>query len=171
VTTPTRTAYDLARRRDLIEAVVGIDAMLNRGGANLDELVDYTAAHRKWRYVRTVDAALTHAEPLSQSPMESRQRMRLVLAGFPRPRAQVPVADEHGVVFAYIDNGYEEFRVGTDYDGDDHGARWRYDLERQERIRDQRWWHRRYTSMHIQAGWPQMVDQVGKALVAAGWRG
>ncbi|HMC67600.1 MAG TPA: type IV toxin-antitoxin system AbiEi family antitoxin, partial [Mycobacteriales bacterium] len=27
VTTPTRTAFDLARRRDLIEAVVGIDAM------------------------------------------------------------------------------------------------------------------------------------------------
>src|SRR4051794_6644493 len=47
VTTPTRTAYDLARRPDLIEAVVGIDAMLNRGGADLDELIAYTAAHRK----------------------------------------------------------------------------------------------------------------------------
>jgi AbiEi antitoxin C-terminal domain len=171
VTTPTRTAYDLARRRDLIEAVVGIDAMLNRGGTKLDELCDYTAGHRKWRYVRTVDAALTHAEPLSQSPMESRQRMRLVLARLPRPRAQVPVADANGVVFAYIDNGYEEFRVGADYDGEDHAARWRYDLERQERVRDKGWWHRRYTSLHIQSGWRQMVAQVGGALVAAGWRG
>ena len=170
VTTPTRTAFDLARRPDLVEAVVGIDAMLNRGGTDLDELVNYTAAHRKWRYVRMVDAALTHAEPLSQSPMETRQRMRLVLAKLPRPRAQVPVADRNGVVFAYIDNGYEEFRVGTDYDGEDHGTRWVYDLERQERIRDDGWWHRRYTKLHIQAGWRQMVAQVGGALVAAGWR-
>jgi len=171
VTTATRTAYDLGRRRDLIEAVVGVDAMLNRGGATLEELSDYTAGHRKWRYVRTVDAALAHAEPLSESPMESRQRMRLVLARLPRPRAQVPVADGNGAVFAYIDNGYDEFRVGADYDGEDHAARWRYDLERQERVRDRGWWHRRYTSLHIQAGWRQMVAQVGGALVAAGWRG
>jgi very-short-patch-repair endonuclease len=170
VTTPTRTAFDLARRRDLVEAVVGIDAMLNRGGANLRELAEYTATHRKWRYVRTVDAALTHAEPLSESPMETRQRMRFVLAGLPRPRAQVPVEGADGVPFAYIDNGYEQFRVGADYDGEDHSARWRYDLERQERVRDEGWWHRRYTSLHIQAGWRQMVSQVGRALVAAGWR-
>jgi very-short-patch-repair endonuclease len=170
VTTPTRTAFDLARRRDLVEAVVGIDAMLNRGGANFQELAEYTATHRKWRYVRTVDAALTHAEPLSESPMETRQRMRFVLAGLPRPRAQVPVEGADGVPFAYIDNGYEQFRVGADYDGEDHSARWRYDLERQERVRDEGWWHRRYTSLHIQAGWRQMVFQVGRALVAAGWR-
>lgn len=60
--------------------------------------------------------------------------------------------------------------VGADYDGEVHGERWRYDLERQERIRDQGWWHRRYTSLHITAGWQQMVRQIGGALVAAGWR-
>ena len=169
VTTPTRTAFDLARRKDLIEAVVGIDAMLNRGGCDLAELRDYTATHRKWRYVRTVDEALTHAEPLSESPMETRQRMRFVLAGLPRPRAQTPVADASGRVFAYIDNGYEQYRVGADYDGEYHGEQWRHDLERQERIRDQDWWHRRFTSLHIGRHWPSMVDHVGRALRAAGW--
>lgn len=169
VTSPVRTAFDLARRRDLIEAVVGVDAMLNRGNCSLDELVRYVAAHRRWRGVRYADAALQHAEVLSQSPMESRQRMRLVLADLPRPRAQVPVCD-NGIPFAYIDNGYEEWRVGADYDGEVHGERWRYDLERQERVRDQQWWHRRYTSLHITAGWRQMVRQVGGALVTAGWR-
>ena len=169
VTTPVRTAFDLARRRDVVEAVVGIDAMLNQGGCRLDDLALYVAGHRKWRGVRYADAALRHAEPLAQSPMETRQRMRLVLDGLPRPRAQIPVADD-GLVFAYLDNGYERWRVGTDYDGEPHESRWRYDLERQERIRDQGWWHRRYTSLHITAGWPQMVRQVGGALVAAGWR-
>ena len=170
VTTRVRTAFDLARRRDVIEAVVGVDAMLNRGGCDLDELTAYAAAHRGWRWVRTVDEVLKHAEPLSQSPMETRQRMRLVLAGLPRPRAQVPIKDDSGHVFAWIDNGYEEFRVGAEYDGEDHKERWRYDLERQERIRDRGWWHRRYTSLHITRGWSQMVEQVGRALRRAGWR-
>jgi len=170
VTAPARTAFDLARRApDLIEAVVALDAMLNRGGCSLDGLAEQMARCGRWRGVAKVRYALPHAEPLSESPMETRQRMRLVLAGLPRPRAQVPV-EERDVVFAYIDNGYEEFRVGTDYDGEDHEKRWRYDLERQERVRDQGWWHRRYTSLHIRGGWRQMVDQVGQALVAAGWR-
>jgi len=69
VTSPTRTAFDLARKRDLIEAVVGVDAMLNRGGCDLDELVRYVATHRGWRGVRYADAALLHAEPLAESPM------------------------------------------------------------------------------------------------------
>ena len=171
VTTPVRTAFDLARRKDLIEAVVGIDAMLNRGCCDLADLTEYTATHRKWRYVRTVDDALTHAEPLGESPMETRQRMRFVLAGLPRPRAQAPVEDVNGAVFAYIDNGYEEYRVGADYDGEYHGNQWRHDLERQERVRDRGWWHRRYTSLHIGSQWSVMVDQVGRALCAAGWRG
>jgi hypothetical protein len=170
VTSPVRTTFDLMRRADLIEAVVGLDAMLNRGGCDLAELAAYVDTHRRWRGVRYADEALRHAEPLSQSPMESRQRMRLVLAGLPRPRAQVPVDDGAGRVFAYIDNGYVEWQVGADYDGAGHAERWVYDLERQERIRDRGWWHRRYTALHIRSGWPQMVRQVGAALVAAGWR-
>lgn len=171
VTTPVRTAFDLARRKDLIEAVVGVDAMLNRGGCDLARLSEYTSTHRRWRYVRTVDEAVKHAEPLSASPMETRQRMRFVLAGLPRPRAQTPVTDANGYVFAYIDNGYEEYRVGADYDGEHHGERWRQDLERQERIRDRGWWHRRFTSLHIGVHWSVMVDHVGRALRAAGWAG
>jgi AbiEi antitoxin C-terminal domain len=171
VTTPVRTAFDLARQRDLIEAVVGVDAMLNRGGCRLDDLARYVASHRKWRGVRRADAALAHAEPLSQSPMESRQRMRLVLAGLPRPQAQVPIRDARGRAFAYIDNGYDEWRVGVDYDGEVHRDTWREDLRRQERIRDEGWWHRRYSSIDITGGWARMVEQVAAALVRAGWRG
>ena len=143
--------------------------MLNRGGCSLDELAVYIGEHRRWRGVRYADAALVHAEPLAQSPMETRQRMRLVLAGLPRPQAQVPITD-NGVPFAYIDNGYERWRVGVDYDGEPHSESWRPDLERPERISDRDWWHRRYTSLHITAGWELMVRQVGQALVAAGWR-
>ena len=170
VTTPVRTAFDLARRPELVEAVVGIDAMLNRGRCRLDDLAAYVTEHRGWRHVRTVDEALRHAEPLSMSPMETRQRMALVLDGLPRPRAQAPVIDGNGVVFAYIDNGYEEWQVGVDYDGEVHREQWAHDLERQERIRDCDWWHRRYTRLQIGRGAPQMCAQVRGALIRAGWR-
>lgn len=167
---PVRVAFDLARQRRLVEAVVGIDAMLNRGGCRLDQLAAYIDDHPGWRGVRCAREALTHAEPLSESVMETRQRMGLVLAGLPRPRAQVELYDGSGAFVARLDHGYDEFKVGVDYDGQVHAERWRYDLERQERIRDLGWWHRRYTSLHARDGWSLMVAQVRAALLAAGWR-
>jgi hypothetical protein len=170
VTSAVRTAFDLARQQPhLIDSVVGIDAMLNRGGCCLDDLTSYIAEHRGWRGVRWADAALLHAEPKAESPMESRQRMRLVLGGLPRPEAQYVLYD--GALFvARLDHGYPEWRVGPEYDGEIHETTWRADIERQERIRGLHWWHRGYNLLSIQSGWQQMVDEVGAALVAAGWR-
>jgi hypothetical protein len=167
---PVRVAFDLARQRRFVDAVVGVDAMCNRGGCCLNELAAYVAGHPGWRGVRWAREVLEHAEPLSESVMETRQRMALVQAGLPRPRAQVDLFDEDGTHVARLDHGYDEWKVGLDYDGEVHRDRWRYDLERQERVRDLGWWHRRYTSMHAAAGWRQMVRQVGDALVSAGWR-
>jgi hypothetical protein len=167
---PVRVAFDLARQRHLVEAVVGIDAMLNRGGCRLNDLAAYVEEHPGWRGVRFAREALDHAEPLSESVMETRQRMALVLAGLPRPRAQVDVFEASGTHVARLDLGYDEWKVGLDYDGEVHRDRWRHDLERQERVRDLGWWHRRYTSMHAAAGWHQMIFQVRAALSTAGWR-
>ncbi|HVT22304.1 MAG TPA: hypothetical protein VHC43_11265 [Mycobacteriales bacterium] len=165
-----RVAFDLARDRRLVEAVVGVDAMLNRGGCRIDHLKAYVADHPGWRGVRFARAALGFVEPLSESVMESRQRMALVLAGLPRPRAQVELADSSGHFVARLDHGYDEWKVGLDYDGEVHAEHWRQDLERQERIRDLGWWHRRYTSLEARGGWGQMVAQVRAALRVAGWR-
>lgn len=170
VTSPTRTAFDLARQRDLIDRVVGIDAMLNRGGCKLDELIDYIADHPDWRGIRWARQAVTYAEPLSQSPMETKQRMQLILGGLPRPEAQFTLYDEHGLPFAVLDHAYPEWKVGPEWDGDPHKDRWRYDNERSERIRDIGWWHRRYTSVSIERGWDTMVNQVRRALLERGWR-
>ncbi|HWC35222.1 MAG TPA: hypothetical protein VG650_10380 [Mycobacteriales bacterium] len=167
---PVRAAFDLARNRWLVEAVVGVDAMLNRGGCGLDELSAYVADRPGWRGIRWARSALGYAEPLSESVMETRQRMALIDAGLPRPRAQVELREPSGGFVARLDHGYEEWRVGIDYDGEVHAEQWRQDLERQERIRDLGWWHRRYTSMHARDGWHLMVTQVKAALLAAGWR-
>jgi len=72
VTSPVRTAFDLARTRRGVEAVVGVDAMLNRGGCDLDELTSYVAAHPAWRGVVSARRALEQVDAGSQSPMETR---------------------------------------------------------------------------------------------------
>jgi hypothetical protein len=69
-----RTAFDLARRPGHVEPVVGVDAMLNRGGCDLAELTMYVAAHRRWRGVEGARRALRSADAGSQSPMETRLR-------------------------------------------------------------------------------------------------
>jgi hypothetical protein len=102
--------------------------------------------------------------------METRLRLALVRDGLPRPTAQVDLYDPSGAHVARLDLGYPEWKVGIDYDGEVHRDRWRYDLERQEGVRDLGWWHRRYTSIHAADGWRQVVGQVRDALAAAGWR-
>src|SRR5204863_3420181 len=85
VTTIVRTIADLCRRLPLMEAVVIVDAALHSRRVTLEHLSSSGGASLK-RVVR-------FAEPKSQSPMESRLRMVLVLGGLPRPQAQVPIYD------------------------------------------------------------------------------
>ncbi|MBV9487368.1 MAG: hypothetical protein JO246_15080 [Frankiaceae bacterium] len=169
MTSPSRTAFDLARQRDLIERVVGIDAMLNRGGVKLPDLAAYVADRPAWRGIRWAREALTYAEPKSQSPMETRQRMQFILAGLPRPVAQHPVY-AGGVLIAELDNSFPEFKVGTDWDGKPHAETWLADTERQAKIHLEEWWHRRYTKLSIASGWESMINEVRTALLFRGWR-
>lgn len=50
----------------------------------------------------------------AESPQETRTRLILVRAGLPRPRTQIRVHPYR------IDLGYEELRVGVEYDGEQH---------------------------------------------------
>jgi hypothetical protein len=169
VTSPVRTAFDLARRRNLIERVVGIDAMLNRGGCQLDDLGAYIADRPSWRGIRWAREAIGYAEPLAESPQETRQRMWLVLSGLPRPRAQYTLLDADGRFVARLDHAYEKWKVAPEYDGAPHDGQWRYDNERQQRIANEGWWHRRYTSLSIAGGWDTMIHEVRRALLDRGW--
>ena len=144
--------------------------MLNRGGCDLAALAAYIDDRSWWRGIRWAREALVHAEPKAESPQESRQRMRLILAGLPRPEAQYVLLKRNGLFIARLDHAYEEWKVAPEYDGEDHATTWRHDNERHLRIDDEGWWHRGYTSLSIRNGWEDMVRQVGDALVARGWR-
>ena len=55
-------------------------------------------------------------DPAIEWPGESWAKLRLVEAGCPIPRAQVRVVDK-GRRTAYLDLGYEDAKVGCEYDG------------------------------------------------------
>lgn len=85
-TTQLRTARDLARRLDLVEAVVAVDRIAIKAGF-APNLLRYTAL----RYPRArgnaqLATVLAHADARSGSPPESRLRMVIVLAGLRRRR-------------------------------------------------------------------------------------
>ncbi len=79
-------------------------------------------------------ASSSYVDPKAESPMESRLRMLLVLAGLPRPEAQVSLYDEEGGFVARPDLYYREARLGLEYDGENHCDRMTADNRRQNRL-------------------------------------
>ena len=86
VTRPLRTAFDLARRPDRVEAVVAVDAFWHEGLITPTRLLDYAEDHPGWRGVRRIRGIVDLADRGAASPMESRMRMLLIFqAGLPAP--------------------------------------------------------------------------------------
>lgn len=116
VTTATRTCWDLACWLDIVEAVAHIDALLHGGTARPAELAAYLAARGGRRGSRRFAEALRLVDPGAESLAESRLRVRLVLAGLPRPVTQ-HVIERHGRFVARVDLAWPEFKVAVEYDG------------------------------------------------------
>ena len=122
VTTPLRTALDLARRESLTEAVVAVDALAHAGLVDGEALLAFAGEHRGLRGIRQVARVVDLHAPGSESPMESRLRMVVVVVGgLPRPEVQLEVYDGP-VLVARLDLGYRRARVGLEYDGRDYHA-------------------------------------------------
>jgi hypothetical protein len=94
VTSPVRTAYDLARRGDLVERVVAVDRLANAHRFAPDLLLHFAARYRRFRGNELIPQVLALADRRSCSPMETRLRMLIVQAGLPKPEVQWAVQDE-----------------------------------------------------------------------------
>ncbi|MBO0686900.1 MAG: DUF559 domain-containing protein, partial [Candidatus Dormibacteraeota bacterium] len=77
---------------------------------------------------------LVLAEPAAESPMETRLRLVLVLAGLPRPVAQVSLRDDTGEFLARPDLYYPQARLAIEYDGGTHRGSLTADNRRQNRL-------------------------------------
>lgn len=115
-----RAILDTCRRLSLIEAVVVADAALHGGRVTIAQLVAWAKSNARRHGMKKFRRVIELAEPASESPMESRLRMILVLGRLPRPCAQVSIFDSSGVFVGRPDLYYEDQRLGIEYDGGTH---------------------------------------------------
>jgi hypothetical protein len=120
MTTPLRTCFDLACGLPLVEAVAALDRALYLERVTLPELRDYVARSRGVKGIAQARRVVELVEPGVESPMESRLRMILVLAGLPRPHVQVELHDAGGRFLARPGLLYPRARLAVEYDGDNH---------------------------------------------------
>ena len=143
VTTPARTALDLARRYRLGAAVAAVDALVQATElktADVELLVD---RYRGRRGMKAARAALDLVDGGAQSPKETWLRLLLIQAGFPRPQTQIPVRNEWGWAEAYLDMGWEDIKVAVEYEGQHHQSiRYQYakDIRRLEKAEHRYGW-------------------------------
>ncbi|MCW2686952.1 MAG: hypothetical protein JWR37_1842 [Mycobacterium sp.] len=119
-TTPARTAFDVGRRTLLTTAVIRLDALMRATHlkpADVESLID---RHRGARGIVGLREALRLCDGGAESPQETRTRLVLVSSGLPPPRTQIEIFDAYGNFVARLDMGWEEFRVGVEFDGAQH---------------------------------------------------
>ncbi|MGC5333123.1 DUF559 domain-containing protein [Micromonospora sp. DT62] len=148
VTTPLRTAFDLGRQAPRAEALVAVDALLHRRVVRLPALRAYADARRRWPGLPLLREVLALAEPLSESPMETRLRLLLLDSGLPPPTAQHDVRDSRGRLAGRVDLAWPTLRVAVEYDGDHHRERvqFRQDVARLNALRAAGWIVLRFTA-------------------------
>jgi hypothetical protein len=139
VTSPLRTAFDLARHL------------------------------RRARGLPRARIALRLMDGGAQSPQETRLRLILIDDGLPAPRTQIEVSD--GTNRAFIDMGYDEPRVGFDYEGAHHSeerGQYVHDIGRAELIESQGWLDIRVVAEHSRRF---ILYRARSAFQRRGWTG
>lgn len=164
VTSPVQTVVDLARRSSLIDGVSILDAALHRRLVTLGQLERWAATNAAQRGVAVFRRALELAEPAAESPMETRLRLLLVLAGLPRPRVQPTLADESGISIARADLYYPLHRLVIEYDGGTHRDRLVSDNRRQNRLLEAGYRILRFTASDVFGSPAATVSLVRRAL-------
>ncbi len=168
LTVPDRTAVDMLRRLRRPFAMSAADAMAHAGlvlpGAlqqRVDQLRGFPGIVQARQLARLI-------EPLTESPGESWQRLRLLDARLPRPVVQYWVRDRSGRGIFRLDLAYDHVLLGCEYDGAaDHTgeASRQADAERRELLR-QRWGWRVLTCRRsdILGPEPWLEVEVGRLL-------
>lgn len=144
VASPARTALDLGRHLARDEAVTHLDALARATGLVVSDVTWLEERYPGARGIRRFREAIDLMDAGAQSPKETWLRLLLIDAGYPRPVTQIPVVDDAGHTFAYIDMGWPELKIAVEYDGDQHRkdrTRYVWDERRIRKLRKLGWIH------------------------------
>jgi very-short-patch-repair endonuclease len=166
VTTPERTAYDLARWAPrLVERVVALDALAHCCGVDLDAVRALRRQYLGSHGGANIAEALQLCDRRAESPMETRVRIPLVLAGLPPEVQHVVVINGRRY---RLDLAYPELRIAVEYDGEEHRgqARARRDLLREADLASAGWRILRFDAAVAMRRPHQIVAEVRAELAA-----
>lgn len=169
VTSPARTAFDLGRLLPRDQAVARLDAFLWTVPSALSDVQTVIDRHPGLRGVTRLATALALADGGAESPRETWLRLLFIDAGLPTPDTQIPVYDG-GRLVRKLDMGWRKYKVGAEYDGDQHRT------SRQQYLKDV--WSKRnlprlgWNSLNVVSGDDPdfIVNWARNALAARGWR-
>ena len=164
-TTPARTAFDLGRRPGRTMAVVYVDALANATELSPDPMHELIGTHPGVRGLRQLREVLELMDGGAESPQETRTRLVLVDADLPKPETQICVGRWR------IDMGYREFKVGVEYDGEQHWTdprRRNHDIDRHADLSARGWIIIRVSADMLRYRREVIVERTCAALRAAG---
>jgi hypothetical protein len=132
---------ELSGQLTLVDLVVVGDWLVRRRGLTPERLV--TACRRsRHRDRRKALAAAEFVRRDVDSPMETRLRMLLVLAGIPEPEINRAIRDDTGELIRQYDLCYPVVKVAVEYNGKVHIEvieNWEDDLERRADMDEDDW--------------------------------
>jgi hypothetical protein len=120
VTALARTAMDLGRYQTRDRAVARLDALMRAAPFSSEEVLQLAKRYRGARGVKRLKDALPLVDGGAASPRETWLRLIYVDAGLPKPTTQIPIFDIDGTRLRTVDMGWEDFKVVSEYDGDQH---------------------------------------------------
>jgi hypothetical protein len=174
VTSPARTAFDIGRRvGNRLRAVQQLDALANATDVKSVDVEAIVSRYPGARGIVRLRGVLPLVDGGAESPQETRTRLALIDAGMPAPQTQIVVRDGYGEFVARIDMGYDDLRVGIEYDGAQHwtSADQRdRDIDRYSALLDLGWVIVRVSSELLRYRQATFIARVAAAMQAAGWR-
>jgi very-short-patch-repair endonuclease len=170
ITTVERTAFDIGRRGRLDDAVARLDALGNATGFKAADVLAVIDRHRGARGLRRLRAALDLYDSGAESPKETWLRLLVIRAGYPRPRTQIPVLSPDGRRWYYLDMGWEDLKLATEYDGEHHRndpQQFAYDILRSEDLEVLGWTRIRVVKANRSADVLRRLDRAWRSKLRA----
>lgn len=173
VSMPSTMFVELASMLSLVDLVIVGDALVRRRAFTPAELVSACRESSD----RHAAAALRAAEMVRDgvdSPMETRLRLLIVLAGLPEPTVDFRVHDSFGKVIRRFDLSYPDLRLIVEYDGRQHAddpEQYESDIYRREDLDRWKWRSVVVTAKGIFQRPEETLHRVRNALRSQGAKG
>ncbi len=156
----------------LIDVVIVGDAMVRARMFTAHELRKFCASTKRWHSRRARRGAAYVRDGVA-SPMETRLRMLLVLAGLPEPKVNHEIVDRNGRVLRRLDLSYPAIKLIVEYNGRQHAddpEQYSVDIDRREEFDDEEWRLMVVVSKGIFKEPERTVMRVARALRKRGMR-